>query len=192
MLLICYCTLPLRWSGLRLLSIFYGYLIFVPTLPLWWFGLCFCSILFLFSYKDYCTHNYYAPTMNTFESEYPFGNFLEASKFDELSEFLQSHYQKNNAVNTIDEGKIPMHSLMFWCKWETKSLHTIFRYIFTSLSNDMRCGKTLSHWFFKQSNEVYGGISPNLDNKKTEPDLVNLFLSNICLFKKKTRTQNKV
>ena len=52
--------------------------------------------------------------MDTFESEYPFGDFLEDSKFDELSEFLQPHLQKKNAVNNMDESNIPMHALIFW------------------------------------------------------------------------------
>ena len=40
----------------------------------------------------------------------------------------------------------------------------------------MRCGKTLAHWLFKQSNEIYGGTPPSLDNIKTEPELVELFV----------------
>ena len=51
--------------------------------------------------------------MNTFYSEYPFGDLLEGSKFDELSEFLQSHFQKKNAVNNMGESKIPMHDIIF-------------------------------------------------------------------------------
>ena len=66
-----------------------------------------------------------------FDSEYPLGYFLEESKFDELSEFLQSHYQKKNAVNTMGESNIPMHALIFRCGWETYSIHTIFSYLFT-------------------------------------------------------------
>ena len=88
--------------------------------------------------------------MNTFDSEYPFGYFLEDSKFDELSEFLQSHCHKNSAVNTMGESNIPMHALVFRCGWETNSIHTIFSYLFTSLSNDIRCGKRLAQCFFKQ------------------------------------------
>ena len=137
----------------------YGYclypfdsLIFLPTLPLWWFGLCFWRIFLCFSYNDSFLHNYYSSTMNTFESEYPFGYLLEDFRFDELSKFLQSDFQKKNAKNTMAESNIPMHALIFWCGWETKSLHTIFSYIFTSLSNDIRCGNNLSQWFFKQSN----------------------------------------
>ena len=111
-----------------------------------------------------------------FDSEYPLGDFLEESKFDELSEFLQSNCQKNNAVNTMGESNIPMHTLIFRCGWETNSIHTIFSYLFTSLSNAMRCGKTLAHWFFKQSNAIYGGTPPSLDDIKTEPELVKLFV----------------
>ena len=49
----------------------------------------------------------------------------------------------------MGESNIPMHALIFWCGWETNSIHTIFSYLFTSLSNNIRCGKTLSNWFFK-------------------------------------------
>ena len=117
--------------------------------------------------------------MTTFDSENSFGDLLEDSKFDELSEFRQSHCQKKNTVNTMEKIKIPMHSLMFRCGYETKIIHTIFSYIFTSLSNDMICGKTLSLRFFKQSNEIYGGIPPSLDNIKTEPELVNFFVDSL-------------
>ena len=105
--------------------------------------------------------------MNNFEAEYLFGNFLEDWKFDELSEFLQSRCHKKNNVNTMAESNIPMHDLIFRCGW-----HTIFSYIFTSLSNDMRCVKTIDNWFFKQSNDIYGGVPPTLDNMQIEPDLV--------------------
>ena len=112
-----------------------------------------------------------------FDSDYPFGDFLEESKFDDLSEFLQSHFQKKNAVNTMSESKIPMHALIFRCGWETNSIHTIFGYLFTSLANDTRCGNALAHWLFKQSNEIYGGTPPSIDDIKTEPESVKLFVN---------------
>ena len=127
--------------------------------------------------------------MNTFDSEYPFGDFLEYSKFDELCEFLQFHFQKKNNFNIMGESNIPMHALIFWCGWETKSIHNILSYIFTSLSNDMICGKTISHWFFKQSNEIYGGTPPSLYNIKTEPELVNFFVD--YLFVQRTHIPHK-
>ena len=65
------------------------------------------------------------------------------------------------------DRNIPMHALIFNCWWEKNILHTILSYILTSLSNDMRCGKPLSHWFFKQPNKIYGVVPPNLDNIKT-------------------------
>ena len=45
--------------------------------------------------------------MNTFYSEYPFGDFLGDSKFDELSKFLLSHFQKKNAVNNMVRVTFP-------------------------------------------------------------------------------------
>ena len=80
-----------------------------------------------------------------YDSEYPFGFFLEESKFDELSEFIKSHCQEKNAVNTMGDSNIHMHALIFRCGWETNSIHTIFSYLFTSLANDMRFGKPLAH-----------------------------------------------
>ena len=60
-----------------------------PTLLLRLFVLCFLPILKCFSYNDSCyQHNHYDSMMNTFESEYPFGDFLEDYNFDELSEHL--------------------------------------------------------------------------------------------------------
>ena len=64
-------------------------------------------------------------------------------------------------------GNIPMHALIFCCGWDTKGLHTIFIYILTYLSNDMRCGNTLYHWFFKVPNEIYGGVPPILEDMQT-------------------------
>ena len=136
-------------------------------LLIWSLRLYYDSVLFmllmcylLFSYGS-CLY---------FDSEYPLGNFLEESKFDELSKFLQSHFQKNNAVNTMDESNIPIHALIFWCGWETNSIHTIFSYLFTSLSNDMRCGKTLARWLFKQSNKIYGVPPQFLKISKQNPN----------------------
>ena len=60
----------------------------------------------------------------------------------------------------MGESNIPMHALIFRCGWETNSIHTIFSYLFTSLSNSTRFGNTLFHWLFKQSNEIYGGNPP--------------------------------
>ena len=142
--------------------------------------LCFLPILLLFYYNYYFhKHNYYASMMNTFESDYPFGNCLESSNFDELSEYLQSHFQKKNVVDDISKGNIPMHSLILCCRWDTNSIYNIFSYIFTYLSNDMRCGKTLSHWFLNISNDIYVVFPPILDNIKTEPYKVKLFVNSL-------------
>ena len=53
--------------------------------------------------------------INTLYSEYPFGDLLVDSKFDELSEYLQSHYQYTNTGDSLAEGNIPMHDLVFSC-----------------------------------------------------------------------------
>ena len=47
----------------------------------------------------------------------------------------------------------------------------------------MRCGNTLAHWFFKQSNDIYGGTPPSLDDIKTEPELVNCFVDLLFLYR---------
>ena len=86
-----------------------------------------------------------------------------------IDKFLQSHFQKKNSVNTMGESNIPMHAIIFRYGWEKNSVHTIFNYLFTSLSNNMRCGKTLAYCLFKQSNEIYGGTPPSLDDIKIEP-----------------------
>ena len=54
------------------------------------FYLWFWPILLCFYYNNYFhQHNYYDSIMNTFDSDYPFDDFLEYSKFYELSKFLQ-------------------------------------------------------------------------------------------------------
>ena len=49
----------------------------------------------------------------------------------------------------------------------------------------MRYGKTLVHWFFKISNEIYGVFPPTLDDIQTEPKNLKLFVDSI--FVQKTR-----
>ena len=114
---------------------------------------------------------------------------MEESKFDELSEVLQYHCNKKNAVNTMGESNIPMHAFIFRCGWETNSIHTIFSYLFTSLSNDIRCGKMLANWLFKKLNEIYGGTTPSIDDINTETELVNCFSCN--LFVHRTHIMHK-
>ena len=89
----------------------------------------------------------------------------------------------------MGESNIPMHALIFRCGWETNIIHTIFSYLFTSLSNDMRCGNTLAHWLFKQKNEIYGGTPPSLDDIKTEPESVKFFVN--ALFFQRLRIMHK-
>ena len=87
-------TIGKSWEmiWLHVLKFYLMLLICHPTLPSRWFVLCFWNLLLCFYYNDSCNqHNYYASTMNTFESEYPFGGFLEDYKFDELSEYLQPY-----------------------------------------------------------------------------------------------------
>ena len=96
LLLMWYFMIPLQRFGLCFWSISLFCLICVTRLPLWLFGSCFWTILLCLSYNDSCLRFYYDSMMNTFESEYPFGDFLEDSNFDELSEFLQFHCQKTN------------------------------------------------------------------------------------------------
>ena len=77
------------------------------------------------------------------------------------------------------EANIPMHAMIFRCGWETKSLHTIYRYVFTSMSNDMRCGKNLVHWFYKVSSDIYDGVPTTLDDIRTESQMVHLFVDSL-------------
>ena len=91
----------------------------------------------------------------------------------------------------MSKGNISIHAIIFCCGWETKSLHTIFSYIFTSLSNYTRYGKTLAHWFFMVSNDIYGGASPTLDNTKTEPEKVIFFVDDLFSLKDIVHTQHE-
>ena len=47
--------------------------------------------------------------MNIFDSDYPFGDFLEDYKFDELSKYLQSYLQKKSEVKDMYEEYISMY-----------------------------------------------------------------------------------
>ena len=49
--------------------------------------------------------------------------------------------------------------------------------------------KTVAHWFFKQSNEIHGGVSPTFDNIKTEANLVTLIVD--ILFVHRTQLTHK-
>ena len=49
--------------------------------------------------------NYYASTTKSFDLDYPFGDFLEDTKFNELTKYLQSHPQKKNTLNAISDGE---------------------------------------------------------------------------------------
>ena len=88
MLLICYCTILLHWWGLLLLSIslFFSDLCAYAFVILIWIILLGYIIMLSFIMIPVDT-----TTMNTFDLEYPFGDFLEDYKIYELSEFLQSH-----------------------------------------------------------------------------------------------------
>ena len=77
------------------------------------------------------------------------------------------------------EANTPIHAMILCCGWETKSINTIFSYVFTFMSNDMRCGKTLSHWFYKVSSEIYGGVPTTLDDIQTESQMVHLFVDSL-------------
>ena len=48
--------------------------------------------------------------MKTLYPECPFGDLSEDTKFNELSEYTQSHFQNKNEVNAMDEGNNPMHA----------------------------------------------------------------------------------
>ena len=55
----------------------------------------------------------------------------------------------------------------------------------------MRCGKTLAHWLFKHSDEIYGGTPPSLDDIKTEPKLVKLFVDALFVHRTHIRQNTK-
>ena len=55
----------------------------------------------------------------------------------------------------------------------------------------MRCGNTLAHWLFKQSDEIYGGTPPSLDDIKTEPKSVKLFVNVLFVHRTHIRQNTK-
>ena len=72
-----------------------------------------------------------------------------------------------------------MYATILCCGWKTKSLHNIFSHIFTSMSNVTICGKTLDHWFYKVSSDIYRGVPPTLDDIQTDLQMVHLFLNSL-------------
>ena len=88
---------------------------------------------------------------------------------------------RKKSVNAITKGNIPMHAIIFRCGWDTKSLHIIFSYVFTSMSNDRRYGKALDHQFYKASSDIYGSVNQTLDGIQTESDKVQLFVNSLFI-----------
>ena len=78
-------------------------------------------------------NNYYASTMYTFELEYPYDDLLEYYKFDELSEFLQSHFRIIIHLIIFQRGK---SSFMLWfLLWVIKKeyAHNLHLYLYIYL-----------------------------------------------------------
>ena len=80
------------------------------------------------------------------------------------------------------QGKRTYAHYYFCCGCETKIIHIIFSYVFTSMSNVMKCGKTLSHWFYRVSNDIYSGVPPTLDDVWNESQMVHLFVDSIFVY----------
>ena len=40
---------------------------------------------------------------------------MDDSKFDDISDYLQSHCQKTNAIDAMAKGNIPMYYTIFRC-----------------------------------------------------------------------------
>ena len=77
------------------------------------------------------------------------------------------------------EANIPMYAIISRCGWETKSLYTIFRYVFASMSNNMRFGKNPAQWFYKVSSDIYVSVNPTLDYIWTDSQMVHLFVDSL-------------
>ena len=89
------------------------------------------------------------------------------------------------------KANIPIHATILLCSWETKSLHTIFNYVFTYMSNNMIYRKSLAQWFYKVYSDIYGGVTPNLDDIKTEYQMVHLFANIIYVHNTGIRYKTK-
>ena len=59
-----------------------------------------------------------------------------------------------------------MNALILRYGWETKTIHIIFSYLFTSQTNAMKCGQTLAYGFFKAPEDIFWGVPPTLDDIK--------------------------
>ena len=70
----------------------------------------------------------------------------------------------------MNKGNISINAHIFCFWWDKKIIHAIFSYIFSSLSNYIRCENTLAHWFSKVSSDIYGGFRKTLNDIQTESE----------------------
>ena len=74
-----------------------------------------------------------------------------------------------------------MHDMIFRCGWDSNIQHKIFSYVFTSMSNGMRCGNTQAHWFYKVPSEIYCGFPPTFDDIQTQYNMVQVFVNSLFI-----------
>ena len=87
----------------------------------------------------------------------------------------QSRHEKT-AFLTYGQGKYTYARYAFPLLLVDKESTYHLQLFSTSMSNDMRCGKTLAHWFYKVSSDIYGGVTPTLDEIQTDSHMVHLFV----------------
>ena len=86
-------------------------------------------------------------------------------------------------INDMSEINIPIHAMIYCCGWETQILHTTFSYVFSYMSNGMRCGNTLARWYFNMSSDIYSCVPPTIYYIQTESEKVQFFV-NVFFFTK--------
>ena len=83
----------------------------------------------------------------------------------------------------MSEINIPIHAMIYCCGWETQILHTTFSYVFSYMSNGMRCGNTIARWYFNMSSDIYSCVPPTIYYIQTESEKVQFFV-NVFFFHK--------
>jgi hypothetical protein len=89
---------------------------------------------------------------------------------------IRSHSFKRLAVQELQEY-LPPHAFVGRCGWVVKNIHTLYDYMFNSKRQDANAGKTLQGWIFSVGGEVLGGLPPDINNIRTSPAKVSLFVN---------------
>lgn len=95
---------------------------------------------------------------------------------DEVNEALASHSNRRGSNQTMAEcSALNGYAPIFRSGMRSKSIHTVFNYIFGSSTMIQEAGKSLSMWTTKIGNTLMGGQPPCFDDIDTDPETLKKF-----------------